>query len=669
MINRYVFGTPFDTEAIVNKPAAVKTQLPVFVGLQQDSTKTIIQLPMTPQDVVFGLGEAVRGMNKRGHTYVSWNTDEFEHSEDQKSLYGSHNFIVLAAPGKECIGYFVDFGGRVTFDIGDTRYSQITITVESSDFELYILTGSTPADVVSQFRGLIGQPYLPPKWAFGVGQSRWGYASEADMRRVTESYRANHIPLDMVYLDIDYMDDFKDFTVSGELFSDFAGMNKELKEQHVRVIPIIDAGVKKLDGYPVYEEGKKNGYFCKNADGSDFVAGVWPGDCCFPDFLNPEARKWFGDWYRTLVDQGIDGFWNDMNEPALFYSKEHLEEVRRQLPEYVEGELSIYRNFALKDLIMGLSNNKDDYKRFYHNASGNGTMINHEQVHNLYGYNMTRAASEAFTRNYPDRKLIFSRSSYIGMHRYSGIWMGDNKSRWQHILLNLQMLASLNMVGFLYTGADIGGFGADTTEDLLQRWYALAIFTPLLRNHSALGTREQEPYQFPDSLESIRGILGLRYRLLPYLYSEFMKAALGTAMYARPIGFDYPADTDAMNTQDQVFIGESIMIAPVYEQNAIGRHVYLPEEMLLIRFKGCEITAQEEVSAGHMWLPVALDEVVIFIKKGHILPLAEPAEYVDAVDWNKLTLLSYQGSTYTLYNDDGLEQNPVLKDHLTTLRA
>ncbi len=661
MIARYIFGEPFDTEAVLNKPEAC-TQLPVFITRNE----SVFTIPLNPEDIVFGLGEQVRGMNKRGHTYISWNTDEFDHSEDKHSLYGSHNFFIVTAPGQKATGYFLDYGGKVTFDMGYTRLNEITITVDSADFELYIITGDTAAAVTKEFRAIIGQPYLPPKWAFGVGQSRWGYGSETDMYTVTESYRKNHIPLDMVYLDIDYMDQFEDFTISSERFSDFAAMNRTLKEQHVRVIPIIDAGVKQLEGYKTYEEGRKNGYFCKNADGTDFVAGVWPGDCCFPDFLNPEARKWFGDSYSYLVDQGIDGFWNDMNEPSLFYSKEHLEEVRKQLPSYVDGELSIYKNFALKDLIAGLSCNEDDYRRFYHTV--NGRKINHHSVHNLYGYNMTRAASESMAANYPDRKLFFSRSSYIGMHRHSGIWMGDNKSRWQHILLNLQMLASLNMVGFLYTGADTGGFGADTTEDLMQRWYALSIFTPLFRNHSCLGTREQEPYRFPDALESLRGILGLRYRLLPYLYSEFMKAALDNRLYARPIGFDYPDDADAMNTQDQAFIGESIMIAPVYEQNATGRHVYLPEAMTLVRFKGCELEESVDVPAGHTWITVPLDEIVFFIKKGHLLPLAEPAEFVDGVDWNTLTLLGDDGATYELYNDDGLTQHPEYASNLHILK-
>lgn len=215
---------------------------------------------------------------------------------------------------------------------------------------------------------------------------------------------------------------------------------------------------------------------------------------------------------------------------------------------------------------------------------------------------MTRSAGEAFERLEPDKRiLMFSRASYIGMHRYGGIWTGDNKSWWSHILLNLKMMPSLNMCGFLYSGADIGGFGADATQDLVMRWMALGIFMPLMRDHSARGTRRQEAYAFED-IEAFRGIIGLRYRLLPYLYSEFMKAALKNEMYARPLGFVWPEDRIARRVEDQLLIGESIMIAPVYEQNAVGRTVYLPEEMKLLRFHGQEVTEQRVLPAGHHFL-------------------------------------------------------------------
>lgn len=286
--------------------------------------------------------------------------------------------------------------------------------------------------------------------------------------------------------------------------------------------------------------------------------------------------------YKFLLDQGIEGFWNDMNEPAIFYTEDHLSEVFKKLTQYEEKNLDINSFFEFQSLVSSINNNPEDYRRFYHNMDGK--MIRHDHVHNLFGYYMTRAAAEAFERLAPNQRiLLFSRTSYIGMHRYSGIWTGDNMSWWSHLLLSIKMMPSLNLCGFLYCGCDLGGFGSDTTEDLMLRWLAFGIFMPLMRNHSARGTRRQEVYQF-EQIDAFRRIIGLRYALLPYLYSEYMKAVLKNELLFTPLAFFYPDDARARRVEDQLMVGESIMIAPVYEQNARGRYVYLPENMKMIRF-------------------------------------------------------------------------------------
>lgn len=250
---------------------------------------------------------------------------------------------------------------------------------------------------------------------------------------------------------------------------------------------------------------------------------------------------------------------------------------------------------------------------------------------------------------------MFSRSSYIGMHRYGGVWTGDNKSWWSHILLNLKMLPSLNMCGFLYTGADLGGFGADTTRDLLLRWLALGVFTPLMRDHAAQGTREQECYQF-ENIEDFRHVIGVRYRLIPYLYSEYMKAALTDDMYFRPLAFVYPEDTMALQVEDQMMLGNEIMIAPVYTQNAKGRYVYLPEEMKFVKFLPDGSISEEILPKGHHYVEVALNEVPLFIRSGKCIPVAKEAEYVEALDTEHMMMLGYPGAEYELYEDDGVSK-------------
>lgn len=663
MIYRYVFGKPLDTEAVVLEQTeeAGKETLEKYLHIEEvkdaEGKKLYFTHSMEKEDIVYGLGQNVRGINKRGWIYESKCSDDPCHREDTRSLYGAHNFIIIAGKQK-MFGVFVDHPGKVIFDIGYTKLDELVIKVPDENLSLYVMEGETPEAIVTQLRKLTGSSYIPPKWAFGYGQSRWSYMSADEVREVVREHRKNEIPLDCVYLDIDYMERYKDFTINEETFPDFKEFVEEMRKEGIHLVPIIDAGVKIEDGYDVYEEGVKNDYFCKKEDGSNFTAGVWPGRVHFPDMLKDETRKWFGGKYKVLLDQGIDGFWNDMNEPAIFYSEDHLKEVFEQIDEYKNKNLDINSFFAFKDLVSGINNNENDYKRFYHEY--HGEKVRHDKVHNLYGFNMTRAAGEAFEEMSPDKRiLMYSRSSYIGMHRYGGIWMGDNLSWWSHILLNVRMLPSLNMCGFLYTGADLGGFGADATEDMVLRWLEFGIFTPLMRNHSALGTRRQEAYQFEDT-DAFKRIVELRYGLLPYIYSEFMKAALSDGMYARPLAFAYPQDERAKRVEDQLLIGESIMVAPVYEQNAAGRYVYLPETMKMVRFHS--LTDREEciLEKGDHYIDIPLDEVVIFIRPDHILPIAEKGgQNVAEVDFENLTLLHFaqKECEYVYYNDDGYSKD------------
>ncbi len=683
MIQKYVYGKPFTTEAVV-KEVAVAAGTPAYGSIETEQGFRFTY-KMEKNDIVYGLGEANRGLNKRGYCYTSDCTDDPNHTEDKRSLYGAHNFIVVA--GRETFGLFFDYPSEITFDIGYTKTDTLQVSCEDADLNLFVIDGDSPYDIVKQFRGIIGRSYIPPKYAFGFGQSRWGYKTKEDFRRVVDGYRENGVPLDMVYMDIDYMQGFKDFTLNEENFQDFPAFVQEMKDRNIRLIPIIDAGVKVEKGYDIYEEGVQNRYFCQREDGSDFVAAVWPGDTHFPDVLNEEARKWFGDKYRILTDQGIEGFWNDMNEPAIFYSKEGLAELKDMLKDFLEnengggitaGEMAAdnrnqgedsektaaegdKKRFAgpsvwpLMWKLGSLANSREDYRRFYHNTKDG--RVRHDKVHNLFGYYMTRAAGEAFERIDPDKRfLMFSRSSYIGMHRYGGIWTGDNKSWWSHILLNLKMLPSLNMCGFLYTGADLGGFGADTTRDMLLRWLALGVFTPLMRNHAAQGTREQECYQF-ENIEDFRHVIGVRYRLIPYLYSEYMKAALNNDLYFKPLAFVYPEDAMALQVEDQMMLGDEIMIAPVYTQNAKGRYVYLPEEMKFVKFLPDGTISEEVLGQGHHYVEIALNEVPLFIRSGKCIPLAESAEYVEAVDMEHMTVLGFAGAEYMLYEDDGVSRN------------
>ena len=667
MIQRFSFGHPFPTQSVVLSLPAESGPIPF---LTPDGSGW--QLTLSEQAAVYGLGEMPRGINKRGWHYIANNTDESRHSEDKLSFYGAHNFL-LVRDGSTCFGLFVDFPGKVYYNIGYSRHDLLSFHTETPDYDLYLLSGGNENAICREFRTLIGRSYIPPRWAFGLAQSRWGYKTEEDVREVARQYKEHDLPLDMICMDIEYMQDYADFTVNKERFPDLTKLSADLKAQGIRLVPIIDAGVRVDPNDSTCTEGLEKGYFCKKADGTPFVAAVWPGKAYFADFLRPEVREWFGHKYKALTDCGIEGFWNDMNEPSLFYSPERLRAFLDDMAALREKDNIEQEEFFPRVVggAMGLMNSPADYASFYHEADGR--KVRHDQVHNLYGGSMTRAAGEAFADLRPgQRTLLYSRSSFIGSHRYGGIWLGDNNSSWAQLLANIQMMPSVQMCGFLYSGADLCGFSCDTTPDLALRWLEFGLLTPLMRNHSAVGTRMQEYYRFPEVLPAVRNMIRLRYALLPYLYSEFMKAALENTSYFRPLAFDYPDDPDAREVEDQLLLGEGLMAAPVYVQNAHGRHVYLPEPMKLLRLRAVDDYDEEILPAGHHYIRCALDEMLLFIRPGHIIPVAQPANNTAELDDASLTLWSFlpngESAEYRMYRDDGVTTEYEKKEHWKTLQ-
>lgn len=636
MVSKFAFGKPFKTEAVIKNFPLCNT-IPDCIELGEDKKSFTASLGY--DDVIYGLGESVRGINKRGFKYISNCSDDFSHTEDKSSLYGAHNFFIV--DGEEKYGIFVDFPGKVYFDMGYTDLNKIKVSVEDNNFELYVIGADSVAQIIKEFREMIGQSYIAPYWAFGYQQSRWSYNTADDVRAIVKGYKDNQIPLEAVYLDIDYMDNYKDFTINENSFPDFDNFVKEMSDQNIHLVPIIDAAVKKEEGYDVYEEGVIGNYFCKDSENQDFVAAVWPGKSMLPDFLNDEARDWFGMKYKLLIDKGIDGFWNDMNEPALFYSEKNLKNTMTELKKYSDMDLTLNDLWAFKDMVNGLSNNPEDYKSFYHNF--NGELVRHDKVHNLYGYFMTRAASEAFRKIAPNKQiLMYSRASYIGMHRYSGIWTGDNSSWWSHIELLMHQLPNINMCGFMYVGADTGGFNQNATEDLVMRFVELSMFTPLMRNHAALGTRDQELFRFKN-VKTFRNLVTLRYSMIPYLYSEYLKAIKNNTLMFTPMGIAFPDDANCRHIEDQLMVGESIMIAPVYKQNAVGRYVYLPEDMTMIRFRSLEDKDIIPIKAGHHYLHVALHEVLVFVRKEYIFFTGNAAQNTTEITNKNFTFYAAEG--------------------------
>jgi alpha-glucosidase len=555
--------------------------------------------------------------------------------------------------GKNNFGIFIDYPSEISFDFGFSRSDILEISVSSHNFYLYFIKADAPLKIVNSYLNLFDKPYVPPKWAFGYQQSRWSYPTREKVEEIAETFRSKEIPCDAIYLDLDYMEDYKIFTADDGRFPNFKNFAGSMFEKGFKLVPIIDPGVKTQKGYYVYDEGLRRNVFCKDENGENFVGAVWPGWVNFPDFLNPSVREWWGKLYQKFVDMGIISFWNDMNEPSIFYTPKSLNKVieKTENIKKLPGIRALIEISKLQEEFHG----EDIYKNFYHFVDGK--RINHNDVHNLYGFFMAKATAEGLKKLSGKRYFLLSRSSYSGAHTFTGIWTGDNKSWWEHLELNIYMLMSLNMLGFFYSGADIGGFGDNVSSELLIRWNQLGVFSPLFRNHSAIDTRYQEPWAFDERTEKIiKKTIELRYILLSHIYSEFMKAVGNKTPLIKPLFFDFDDDDNVYEVEDQFMFGDSLMIAPIYKPNSRKRFVYLPgTEWMLCKISN-DLTIDSKIfSPGFHFVNVPLDDIPIFLKKDSLIILNKPMNYVGERKIEHLKVVGFvdKEAEFIYYDDNG----------------
>lgn len=649
----YRNGKPFDTEAVIKKIENYKNILEIEeFEIREEEGKILIKREMLDGDRIWGLGETMGNTDKRAGLYRTFCTDESEHNPDKEALYGAHPFFIV--DGDERFGVFIDYPGEIIFDIGKKERTILEISI-GLDFDIYIFEEKKLLDISREYIRLTGMPYAPPKWAFGYQQSKWGYERGEEVKELVDRFRKEEIPCDAIYLDIDYMKDLKIFTVNDEKFNDLPGMINYAKERGIKFIPIVDPGIKIEKDYDLYEEGIENEYFCKDKNGENFKAAIWPGLSHMPDFINPKTQEWWGELYKRFTDIGIEGFWNDMNEPAFFYTPRGMKELYDSIDELRKDENPGFKIFFAKMMYEKIQNSKEDFKAFYH-IDKHGEKINHIDIHNLYGTFMSRATIKGLKKENPERRpFLISRSSYSGLHRDCGIWTGDNKSYWEHILLNIKMQISLSMVGFNYTGADIGGFMGSADAELMIRWSQLAVFTPLFRNHSAIYTRKQEPWAFDENtLKIIKETIKTRYSLFTFIYSEFMKASLNYEPLVKSMNFYYE-DKDLAEIDDQFVFGNNIIVAPVYRANSKKRMIYLPEgKYLYMRLSDSKSRKMKLIEGGASYLDVDLNEIPIFIKENSLIIFNESLNYIDEHEINNLDIIAFVKDEleYYLFEDD-----------------
>ncbi|HEX7315221.1 MAG TPA: glycoside hydrolase family 31 protein [Pyrinomonadaceae bacterium] len=585
-------------------------------------------------ETYYGLGEkAGATVSRDTQQFVMWNTDTYGYPRGLDPIYQSIGFYVAlrqVKPRGAAYGLFLDNTSRTYFDMGKTDPARVTFGAASGELNYYVFTGGqerTPKNVLRDYTDLTGRTPLPPLWALGNQQSRWSYYPEARVREVARGFRESKIPADVIYLDIDYMDGFRVFTWNRQHFPDPPKLISDLREQGFRTVVIIDPGIKVDPNYFAYRDGQSGGHFVKNGDGSELHASVWPGVCAFPDFTDSKAREWFGSLYRKNLDEGVAGFWNDMNEPGVFLSNETPKPDTYHHP---------MKTFPL------------DAKH-----AGDGAPGTHARYHNVYGMQMARSTFEGLKKLRPDaRPFVLTRAGYAGVQRYSAVWTGDNVASWDHLRLSIPMLLNLGVSGVPFVGADVGGFSGNPSPELYARWLQSAALTPFLRSHSESGSNPHEPYSYGEAFTPVnRASVELRYRLLPYLYSLFEEHRRTGAPPMRPLWFEYPDDSRTYTIEDEYLVGRDLLVAPVVRESATKRGVYFPAGDNWVDWwtgKTYEGGKDAEIDAP-------LDRLPLFARAGAVIPTQQVVQHTGEMLKAPLSLLVVQGAdgASSFYEDAG----------------
>ena len=591
----------------------------------------------------YGLGDKTGAFDRRDQAYTLWNTDVGP-QESVDPLYKSIPFF-LGVSGTRSYGIFLDNTWRTWFDFGKQVRDAVVFGSEGGPLDYYFIYGPTPKQVVEGYTDLTGKPPLPPLWALGFQQSRYSYYPESQAREIANRLRADKIPSDVLYLDIDYQDRNRPFTVDAKGFPNFPGLVSDLRKQHLHLVTITDLHIAHApnQGYLPYDTGNAGNHFVKNPDGSEFVGIVWPGQAVFPDFTRAQTREWWGGLYRQFVSDGVAGFWNDMNEPSVF-----------------DGP----------DKTMPL----DSVHRIDEPGFTTRTAT-HSEIHNIVGLENARATFDGLLKLRPDeRPFVLTRATYAGGQRYGFTWTGDNSATWNHLRLATQMVLNLGVSGISMVGADVGGFGSSPAPDLLTRWVELAAFSPLFRDHATKGSLPHEVWAHgPDHEAIARRYIETRYRLLPYIYSLADESSRTGLPMMRPVFLEFPEifapNSGGFDHLDTEFLlGPSLLIAPppfaeTMDDYAVsfpkghewydfwtGLKMPAPPRMPSI----AEIASGTPIPAIPQIHP-PLDTMPVYVRGGSILPIQPLIQSTDETPKGPLELHVYPGAecSGTLYLDDG----------------
>jgi alpha-glucosidase len=574
---------------------------------------------MPEEEGYYGLGDKAGPMNRRDRSFTMWNTDAYAWRESTDPLYKAIPFFIGLRKGL-AYGIFFDNTWRSSFDFGKEGHDFYSFGAEGGEINYYFFAGPTPNKIVQDFTALVGRTMLPPLWTLGFQQSRYSYEPEERVYEIAKTFRDKKIPADAIYLDIDYQDKNRPFTVNRTEFPTFEKMIGDLTAQGFHTVLITDLHIKKESGYAPYDSGAKDDVFVKRADGSTYVGSVWPGDSVFGDFTMARARDWWGGLYKNFVDMGVSGFWNDMNEPSVFLT-------------------------ASKTMPLDVRHRMDD-----------GTMQPHLAIHNVFGMENVRATSEGLLKLRPnERPFVLTRAAYAGTQRYAATWTGDNVSVWNHLGMSTPMLLSMGISGYGLVGDDIGGFAGTPTPDLLTRWIEAGVFNPIYRDHTGKGSGDQEPWAHGAEHEAIRKhFIEERYRLLPYIYTNIEEMTRTGIPLMRPLLLEYPQLPEFFDDDHEFLFGRDLFVSPVTTELLDTKVIQLPPGSWYDYWTG-EKTTDRELKK----LNPALDQVPVYVRAGAIIPRQPLVQNTGETPHGPLELSVYPGLDCqgSLYEDDGHSLN------------
>ncbi|MEO1253252.1 MAG: TIM-barrel domain-containing protein [Bacteroidota bacterium] len=503
-----------------------------WIGNQVTNYKKLIA-----DEKFIGLGEKTGPLNRRGQAYENWNNDDYAYEVDDDPIYASIPFY-MGVHDELVYGIFLNNTFKTIFNFGASNDRFSSFGAEDGELDYYFFGGRSVREIIEDYTWLTGRMELPPIWSLGYQQCRWSYYPDKEVLTLAQTFREKEIPADVIYLDIHYMDRYKIFTWDDDRFPNPKETIKQLNEMGFHIAVIVDPGIKTEEGYEVYEDGVEKSVFATYPDGSNYAASVWPGRCFFPDFTSAKSREWWGSKFYTLTDVGVEGFWNDMNEPASWGNR---------TPDLVEFDME-------------------------------GAEGTHLEAHNVYGMQMSRATLEGVNQIRGNkRSFILTRAAFAGTQRYSAIWTGDNVASDEHMLLSARMVTSMGLSGVSFAGPDVGGFVGNRTPALFARWLSQGVFTPFFRNHSAHNTRDHEPWAYGEQIEAIsRKYLNLRYQLMPYLYTSFFESTTSGIPVARSLAIDYTFEEKVYESmfQNQYLFDPALLVARMEACRKLTRCIY-----------------------------------------------------------------------------------------------